>query len=93
MKINTAEFVISNSDVSKCPKDRLPEYAFIGRSNVGNSHKYVDQPKKISQNIWKTRKTQLINHFLINNNWFLVDLPGYGYAKVSKKQNQYFSSL
>jgi GTP-binding protein len=93
MKINTAEFVIS-SDVSKCPKDRLPEYAFIGRSNVGKSSLiYVDQPKKISQNIWKTRKNQLINHFLINNNWFLVDLPGYGYAKVSKKPNQYFSSL
>jgi GTP-binding protein len=64
MKINTAEFVISNSDVSKCPKDRLPEYAFIGRSNVGKSSLInVDQPKKTSQNIWKTRKTQLINHF------------------------------
>jgi GTP-binding protein len=87
MKINTAEFVISNSDV-KCPKDRLPEYAFIGRSNVGKSlNKYVDQPKKISQNIWKTRKTQLINHFLINNNWFLVDLPGYGYESIKKTKS------
>jgi GTP-binding protein len=93
MKINTAEFVI-NSDVSKCPKDRLPEYAFIGRSNVGKSSliNMLTNQKKNWQNIWKTRKTQLINHFLINNNWFLVDLPGYGYAKVSKK-NQYFSSL
>jgi GTP-binding protein len=94
MKINTAEFVISNSDVSKCPKDRLPEYAFIEiKCWEVLINKYVDQPKKISQNIWKTGKTQLINHFLINNNWFLVDLPGYGYAKVSKKTNQYFSSL
>jgi GTP-binding protein len=56
-------------------------------------NKYVDQPKKISQNIWKTRKTQLINHFLINNNWFLVDLPGYGYAKVSKKTKSVFQQF
>jgi GTP-binding protein len=94
MKINTAEFVISNSDVSKCPKDRLPEYAFIGRSNVGKSSLInMLTNQKISQNIWKTRKTQLINHFLINNNWFLVDLPGYGYAKVSKKTKSVFQQF
>jgi GTP-binding protein EngB required for normal cell division len=93
MKINTAEFVISNSDVSKCPKDRLPEYAFIGRSNVGKSiNKYVDQPKKISQNIWKTRETQLINHF--NKQQLVLSRFTRIWLRESiKKQNQYFSSL
>ncbi len=86
MKINTAEFVISNSDVSKCPKDFLPEYAFIGRSNVGKSsliNMLVEQ-KKLAKTSGKPGKTQLINHFIINDEWFLVDLPGYGYAKASK---------
>jgi GTP-binding protein len=72
----------------------LPEYAFIGRSNVGKSSLInMLTNQKISQNIWKTRKTQLINHFLINNNWFLVDLPGYGYAKVSKKTKSVFQQF
>jgi GTP-binding protein len=93
MKINTAEFVISNSDVSKCPKDRLPEYAFIGRL-LGKSSliNMLTNQKKIKTS-GRPGKPQLINHFLINNNWFLVDLPGYGYAKVSKKTKSVFSSL
>ena len=87
MKINTAEFIISNSEVDKCPKDPLPEYAFIGRSNVGKSSliNMLTNHKNLAKTSGKPGKTQLINHFKINNNWFLVDLPGYGYAKVSKK--------
>jgi GTP-binding protein len=93
MKINT-EFVISNSDVSKCPKFFLPEYAFIGRSNVGKSSliNMLTNHKNLLK-LGRPGKTQLINHFLINNNWFLVDLPGYGYAKVSKKNKSVFSNL
>jgi len=95
MKINTAEFVISNSDVSKCPKDFLPEYAFIGRSNVGKSSliNMLTNHKKLAKTSGRPGKTQLINHFLINNNWFLVDLPGYGYAKVSKKAKSVFQEF
>ena len=83
MKINTAEFIISNSDVAKCPKDFLPEYAFIGRSNVGKSSliNMLTNHKKLAKTSGRPGKTQLINHFLINDNWYLVDLPGYGYAK------------
>ncbi|MFY7741684.1 MAG: ribosome biogenesis GTP-binding protein YihA/YsxC [Flavobacterium sp.] len=95
MKINTAEFVISNSDVSKCPKDTLPEYAFIGRSNVGKSSliNMITNHKNLAKTSSKPGKTQLINHFKINNNWFLVDLPGYGYAKVSKKTKDTFQQF
>lgn len=95
MKINSAEFVISNSDVSKCPKDLLPEYAFIGRSNVGKSSliNMITNHKNLSKTSSKPGKTQLINHFKINNNWFLVDLPGYGYAKVSKKTKDTFQQF
>lgn len=95
MKINTAEFIISNSDASKCPKDMLPEYAFIGRSNVGKSSliNYITDHKKLAKTSGKPGKTQLINHFLINKNWFLVDLPGYGYAKVSKKTKSIFQQF
>ncbi|MBN8567528.1 MAG: YihA family ribosome biogenesis GTP-binding protein [Flavobacteriales bacterium] len=95
MKINTAEFVISNSDVSKCPKDPLPEYAFIGRSNVGKSSliNMITNHKSLAKTSSKPGKTQLINHFKINNNWFLVDLPGYGYAKVSKKTKDTFQQF
>ena len=87
MKINTAEFIISNSEVDKCPKDFLPEYAFIGRSNVGKSSliNMLTNHKNLAKTSGRPGKTQLINHFLINNNWFLVDLPGYGFAKASKK--------
>ncbi len=88
MKIKTAEFVISNSEVSKCPEGNVPEYAFIGRSNVGKSsliNMLTDQ-KKLAKTSGTPGKTQLINHFLINKEWYLVDLPGYGYAKAAKTQ-------
>lgn len=92
MKINTAEFIISNTDVSKCPKEPLPEYAFIGRSNVGKSSliNMLTGRNSLAKTSGKPGKTQLINHFKINENWFLVDLPGYGYAKVSKKTKETF---
>jgi GTP-binding protein len=95
MKINTAEFIISNSEVDKCPKDFLPEYAFIGRSNVGKSSliNMLTNHKKLAKTSSKPGKTQLINHFLINKNWFLVDLPGYGYAKVSKTTKAKFQQF
>lgn len=95
MKINTAEFVISNSDVSKCPKEMIPEYAFIGRSNVGKSSliNMLTNHKNLAKTSAKPGKTQLINHFKINSNWFLVDLPGYGYAKVSKKTKSIFQQF
>jgi len=92
MKITSAEFIMSNSDVDKCPKEPLPEYAFIGRSNVGKSsliNMLVDH-KHLAKTSGRPGKTQLINHFKINNNWFLVDLPGYGYARVSKKDKKTF---
>jgi hypothetical protein len=83
MKINSAEFIISNSDVSKCPQERLPEYAFIGRSNVGKSSliNMLTNHKNLAKTSGKPGKTQLINHFKINLNWFLVDLPGYGLSE------------
>ena len=92
MKITSAEFVMSNSDVAKCPKDPLPEYAFIGRSNVGKSSliNMLVNDKNLAKTSGRPGKTQLINHFKINNNWFLVDLPGYGYARVSKKDKKTF---
>ena len=95
MKINTAEFIISNSEVDKCPKDLLPEYAFIGRSNVGKSSliNMLTNHKNLAKTSGRPGKTQLINHFKINNNWFLVDLPGYGYAKVSKKTKSVFQQF
>ena len=95
MKINSAEFIISNSDVSKCPKDPLPEYAFIGRSNVGKSSliNMLTNHKNLAKTSGKPGKTQLINHFKINLNWFLVDLPGYGYARVSKKTKEVFQQF
>jgi len=95
MKIKSAEFVISNTDVSKCPKDKLPEYAFIGRSNVGKSSliNMLTNHKSLAKTSGKPGKTQLINHFLINKNWFLVDLPGYGYASVSKDQRKSFQKF
>ena len=95
MKIKTASFIISNSDVSKCPKERLPEYAFIGRSNVGKSSliNMLTGQNKLAKTSGRPGKTQLINHFKINNNWFLVDLPGYGYAKVSKSVKKTFQNF
>lgn len=95
MKISSAEFVISNSEVSKCPAERIPEYAFIGRSNVGKSSliNMLTGRKSLAKTSATPGKTQLINHFKINNNWFLVDLPGYGYARVSKKTKQKFQKF
>ena len=95
MKIKSAEFVISNSDVTKCPKEKLIEYAFIGRSNVGKSSliNMLMQRKSLAKTSGRPGKTQLINHFLINKNWFLVDLPGYGYARVSKSSKKKFQKF
>ena len=95
MKIKSAEFVMSNSDVAKCPKSRLPEYAFIGRSNVGKSSliNMLTSRKSLAKTSGRPGKTQLINHFLINNNWHLVDLPGYGYARVSKSSKKVFQKF
>jgi len=95
MKIKNADFVISNTDIDKCPKERIPEYAFIGRSNVGKSSliNMLTGRKSLAKTSGKPGKTQLINHFKINDNWFLVDLPGYGYAKVSKKNRSIFAKF
>lgn len=95
MQIKSAEFVISNSDASKCPNTMIPEYAFIGRSNVGKSSliNMLTGRKNLAKTSGKPGKTQLINHFLINKNWHLVDLPGYGYARVSKKEKKYFQKF
>ncbi len=92
MTIKTAEFIMSNSDVAKCPKNQIPEYAFIGRSNVGKSSliNMLTNHKNLAKTSGRPGKTQLINHFLINKTWFLVDLPGYGYARVSKKAKKKF---
>ena len=86
MVITSAEFIISNSRVEKCPTTRLPEYAFIGRSNVGKSSliNMLTGKKGLAMTSQKPGKTQLINHFIINGAWYLVDLPGYGYARLSK---------
>ncbi|MFL2563918.1 MAG: ribosome biogenesis GTP-binding protein YihA/YsxC [Flavobacteriales bacterium] len=95
MKIKSADFVISNTDIDKCPKELIPEYAFIGRSNVGKSSliNMLTGRKSLAKTSGKPGKTQLINHFKINDNWFLVDLPGYGYAKVSKKNRSIFAKF
>lgn len=95
MKIHGAEFIISNTDVTKCPKERLPEYAFIGRSNVGKSSliNMLLQRKDLAKTSGKPGKTQLINHFKVNDSWFLVDLPGYGYAQVSKTKRKSFQKF
>jgi GTP-binding protein len=92
VKIKSAEFIMSNSNVTKAPKDRIPEYAFIGRSNVGKSSliNMLMERKDLAKISGKPGKTQLINHFLINESWFLVDLPGYGYAQISKKKRTIF---
>ncbi|MBL4662553.1 MAG: YihA family ribosome biogenesis GTP-binding protein [Flavobacteriaceae bacterium] len=95
MKITSAEFVISNSDVDKCPSNQLAEYAFIGRSNVGKSSliNMLMQRKSLAKTSGRPGKTQLINHSLINKNWYLVDLPGYGYARVSKSAKKIFQKF
>ena len=95
MQIKSAEFVISNQEVAKCPTNKLPEYAFIGRSNVGKSSliNMLTNQKSLAKTSGRPGKTQLINHFLINKEWFLVDLPGYGYARVSKSAKKTFQKF
>jgi len=95
MQIYTAEFLISNTDVTKCPAPFMPEYAFIGRSNVGKSSliNMLTQRTKLAKTSSTPGKTQLINHFIINDNWYLVDLPGYGYARTSKALKAGFSKI
>lgn len=95
MIIKSADFVMSNTDVKKCPAAKFPEYAFIGRSNVGKSSliNMLTNYKKLAKISTKPGKTQLINHFLINHEWFLVDLPGYGYAKTSKKLREVWAGF
>ena len=90
MIIKEAVFVVSNSELSKCPNDGKAEYAFIGRSNVGKSSliNMLTNNKKLAKTSGRPGKTQLINHFIINQDWYLVDLPGYGYAKASKTSRQ-----
>ena len=95
MQIKSAEFIMSNSLVAKCPPSRIPEYAFIGRSNVGKSSliNMLMLRKSLAKTSGRPGKTQLINHFLINKNWHLVDLPGYGYARVSKSSKKVFQKF
>lgn len=90
MEIKTAEFTISNTDYHKCPPGDFPEYAFIGRSNVGKSSliNMLCNKKGLAMTSGKPGKTLLINHFIINNSWYLVDLPGYGYATTSKSNRE-----
>lgn len=90
MEIKSAEFAISSPTVSMCPKDSKPEYAFIGRSNVGKSSliNMLCRNRKLAKTSSTPGKTLLINHFIINKEWYLVDLPGYGFAKRSKKEIQ-----
>ena len=87
-EINNARFVISNSDISKCPQDGKPEFAFIGRSNVGKSSliNMLTRHSKLAMTSSMPGKTLLVNHFIVDGSWYLVDLPGYGYAKRSKSQ-------
>ena len=92
MYIKSARFLASNVEVSKCPDTNIPEYALIGRSNVGKSSliNFICNKKNLAKTSSTPGKTKLINHFLINNNWHLVDLPGYGYARVSKTKKKVF---
>lgn len=95
MKINSAIFSISSPNYRKCPQDGRPEYAFIGRSNVGKSSliNMLTGVKGLAKTSGRPGKTQLINHFLINNEWYLVDLPGYGYARTSKSSREAWSTM
>lgn len=95
MEIASAEFICSSPKIELCPKDSRPEYAFIGRSNVGKSSliNMLVNNKKLAKTSGRPGKTQLINHFLVNETWYLVDLPGYGYAKVSKTAKQKFQKI
>ncbi len=95
MIIKQAIFIQSNTDWRKCPPPTMPEYAFIGRSNVGKSSliNMLTNNKQLAKTSSKPGKTQTINHFLINKDWYLVDLPGYGYASISKTQREKWKSM
>lgn len=95
MEITNAEFIISNTDVRKCPAGDLPEYAFIGRSNVGKSSliNMLTGRKGLAMTSATPGKTMLINHFLINRSWYIVDLPGYGYAKRGFKGQEQIRNI
>ena len=95
MEIKSAEFIISNTDINKCPQHSMPEYAFIGRSNVGKSSliNMLTGRKGLAMTSATPGKTLLINHFLINKEWYLVDLPGYGYAKRGKSQQEQLTRI
>lgn len=95
MLIKEAKFLVSSSKVDQCPDSDMPEYAFIGRSNVGKSSliNMLTNNKKLAMTSSKPGKTRLVNHFIINNNWYLVDLPGYGYTKTGKSSREQFSKL
>lgn len=95
MEITSAEFVISNTDYQKCPDTNFPEYAFIGRSNVGKSSliNMLTGHKGLAMTSARPGKTLLINHFLINKSWYLVDLPGYGYAKRDRKSQEQIKQI
>ena len=95
MEITKAHFLCSNTEWKKCPKPNFPEYAFIGRSNVGKSSliNTLTNHKKLAKTSGTPGKTQLINHFIINDSFYMADLPGYGYAKVSKKQREEFQKF
>lgn len=95
MEIRKSEYVISNADYRKCPDSHLPEYAFIGRSNVGKSSliNMLTRHKGLAKTSAKPGKTLLINHFIINDQWYIVDLPGYGYARIGKTGLEKLSKL
>lgn len=95
MKVQEAKYVMSNSDYEKCPEPVLPEYAFIGRSNVGKSSliNMLTGKKALAKTSQQPGKTQMINHFIIDDTWYLVDLPGYGYAKVSKVERDKWEKM
>lgn len=95
MQIDSSVFIKSSPSIGDCPKEDVPEYAFIGRSNVGKSSliNMLTAQKKLAKTSAAPGKTRLINHFMINNEWYLVDLPGYGYAKIAQKQRQQLARL
>ncbi len=95
MEITQSRFIISNTDLSKCPQDKKPEYAFIGRSNVGKSSliNMLANRKKLAMTSSQPGKTKLINHFLMNEEWYLVDLPGYGFARTGKSTRDSFGKI
>lgn len=95
MEITSADFVKSSSQLEECPAPKIPEYAFIGRSNVGKSSliNLLTKRRKLAKTSSTPGKTQLINHFLVNETWYLVDLPGYGWAQVSKKEKEKWKKM